>query len=121
MLTYLKTLIFPDIKLAIILTTILKMLICVGTLTPLIEQIDASGSDKWHHFIAFAALVYPLTFASRSYWMPASIFGLSLGASIEFIQPYVNRFGDIKDLQADMLGVSVGLLVGFLVRKIKPN
>ena len=121
MLTYLKLLIFPDIRLAIILTTILTVLICVGTLTPVTEKIDAPGSDKWHHVIAFTVLVYPLTVASRSYWIPASIFGLSLGASIDLIQPYVNRFSDIKDLQADIIGVSVGLLIGLLARKIKPN
>jgi len=42
-----------------------------------------------------------------------------LAASIEIIQPYVNRFGDIKDFQADTLGVFLGLLTGILVRRFR--
>ena len=119
MLTYLKILIFSDVRTAIILTIILTLSICAGTLTPLTKNIDALGSDKWHHFIAFAGLVYPITVASRSYWIPIIIFGVSLGALIEIIQPFVNRFGDIQDFRADALGVLIGFAVGATVHQFK--
>ena len=119
MLPYLKAWILPDTKTAIIFTVILTIAICVGTLTPLPDKIDTPGSDKWHHFIAFAALAYPLAAASRLYWIPALIFALCLGALIEIIQPYVNRFGDIKDFQADALGVLFGIFLGTLVYQVK--
>ena len=119
MLPYLKAWILPDTKTAIIFTVILTIAICVGTLTPLPDKIYTPGSDKWHHFIAFAGLAYPLAAASRLYWIPALIFALSLGALIEIIQPYVNRFGDIKDFQADALGVLFGIFLGTLVYQVK--
>ena len=65
MLSVFKALILPDAKTAVILTVILTLTICVGTLIPLTEKIHAPGSDKWHHFIAFAALAYPLTAANQ--------------------------------------------------------
>ena len=119
MLPYLKAWILPDTKTAIIFTVILTMAICVGTLTPLPDKIYTPGSDKWHHFIAFAALAYPLAAASRLYWIPALIFALCLGALIEIIQPYVNRFGDIKDFQADALGVLFGIFLAALIYQVK--
>ena len=119
MLPYLKAWILPDTKTAITFTVILTIAICVGTLTPLPDKIYTPGSDKSHHFIAFAALAYPLAAASRFYWIPALIFALCLGALIETIQPYVNRFGDIKDFQADALGVLFGIFLGTLVYQVK--
>ena len=119
MLSVFKALILPDAKTAFTLTAILTLAICVGTLIPLTEKIHVPGSDKWHHFVAFAALAYPLTAANRLYWIPALIFGLCLGALIEIIQPFVNRFGDIKDFQADALGVLFGILLGMLGYRVK--
>ena len=77
-------------------------------------MVDVSGIDKLHHFLAFAALTYPLTVASQRYWLPIIIFGLLFGASIEIIQPYLNRFGDIGDFTADAVGVLIGFLLGAL-------
>ena len=65
MFSVFKALILPDAKTAFTLTAILTLAICVGTLIPLTEKIHAPGSDKWHHFIAFAALAYPLTAANQ--------------------------------------------------------
>jgi VanZ family protein len=119
MLPYLKASILPDAKSAIIFTAILTVAICVGTLTPLTDKIGIPGSDKWHHFIAFTALGYPLAAAGRLYWIPALIYGLCLGALIEITQPYVNRFGDVKDFQADTLGVLFGIFLGILGYQVK--
>ena len=86
-------------------------------------MVDVSGTDKLHHFLAFAVLTYPLTVASQRYWLIIIIFGLSFGASIEIIQLYLNRFGDIADFTADTVGVLIGFLLGalgyFLKIKIK--
>ena len=119
MLKYLKLLILPDLKSAVFLTVVFTLAICTGTLTALPEKIDVPGTDKWQHLVAFAALVYPITVASRRYWIPVTVFASCLAALIEIIQPYVNRFGDIKDFQADMLGVFLGLLIGILVRILR--
>jgi len=97
-----------------VLTFIFILIICVGTLIPLPQAVDVPGTDKWHHFLAFAALVYPLTVANRRCWLLIIAFGLSLVALIEIIQPFVNRFGDIADFTADAVGVLIGFSFGVI-------
>ena len=96
-----------------ILTFTFALIICVGTLTPLPQAVDVPRTDKWHHFLAFAALTYPLTVAA-AIWLLIIAFGLSFGALIEIIQPYVNRFGDVADFIADAVGVLIGFSFGVI-------
>ncbi len=114
MIKYFKILLLPNLQTGMVLTFILALIICVGTLTPLPQAVDVSGMDKWHHFLAFAALTYPLTVANRRCWLLIIVFGLAFGASIEIIQPYVNRFGDIADFTADAFGVLIGFMFGVI-------
>jgi len=114
MLKYLKLLRLPNLRTGMILTSTFALFICVGTLTPLPQAVDVPGTDKWHHFLAFAALTYPLTVASRRCWLLIITFGLSFGALIEIKQPYVNRLGDIADFTAEVVGVLVGFLFGVM-------
>ena len=112
MQTLIQKIIFPNLKLALILTSIFTFLILIGTLSPLPQKIEAPGSDKWHHFIAFAALTYTLTASNKRLGLAIVLFGICLGASIEIIQPYVNRFGDLNDFKADVIGILLGYLLG---------
>ena len=59
--------------------------------------------------------VYPLTVANKKCWIPIILFGLFFGALIEFVQPYLSRFGDIQDFQADAIGVLIGFALGVIV------
>ena len=102
-----------------VLTFLFLLIIYFGTLTPLPQAVDVAGTDKWHHFLAFAALTYPLTAASRRYWLLIITFGLVFGASIEIIQPYVNGFGDMADFTADAVGVLIGFSFGIIVYFLK--
>ena len=97
-----------------ILTFTFALIICVGTLMPLPQAVDILETDKWYYFVAFAALTYPLTVANRRCWFLIIAFGLSFGALIEIIQPYVNGFGDIADFSADAVGVLIGFLLGVI-------
>ena len=114
MTKYFKILLLPNLQTGVVLTFIFILIICVGTLIPLPQGFDVLGTDKWHHFLAFAALVYPLTVANRRCWLLIIAFGLSLGALIEIIQPYVNRFGDVADFTADAVGVLIGFSFGVI-------
>ena len=120
---YFKLLLLPNVQTGMVLTFSFAVIICLGTLTPLPQAVDVPGTDKWHHFLAFAALTYPLTVASRRCWILIIVFGLSFGASIEIIQPYVNRFGDITDFTADAGGVLIGFSFGVIgyCLKLKNN
>ena len=104
-----------------ILTFTFALIICVGTLMPLPQAVDIPGTEKWHHFLAFAALVYPLSVANRRCWFLIIAFGLSFGALIEIIQPYVNRFGDVADFTADAVGVLIGFSFGVVGYFSKPK
>ena len=117
MFTLIQKIIYPNDKIALILTFIFTLLILVGTLTPIPQKIDAPGSDKWHHFIAFAVLTYPMVAANKRLGFAIVLFGLCLGASIEIIQPYVNRFGDFNDFKADCIGILLGYFSGKLAYK----
>ena len=118
---YLKACLIPNLRLAIFLTIIFTIVICCGTLTPLPKSLDAPGSDKWHHFVAFSFLVYPLTVANKKCWIPIILFGLFFGALIELVQPYLNRFGDIQDFQADAIGVLIGFALGVMVYSFRAS
>ena len=115
MTKYFKLIVLPNVRTGMALTVIFVFIICFGTLTPIAQAVNVQGTDKWHHFLAFAALTYPITAASRRYWFLIIAFGLSFGAVIETIQHYVNRVGNIGDFIADALGVSVGFLFGVIV------
>ena len=108
MTKYFKILLLPNLQTGVVLTFIFILIICVGTLTPLLETVDVPGTDKWQHFLGFAALVYPLTVANGRCWRLIIVFGLSFGALIEIIRPYVNRYGDVADFTADTVGVLIG-------------
>ena len=114
MFTLIQKIIYPNDRIALILTFIFTLLILVGTLTPIPQKIDAPGSDKWHHFIAFAVLTYPMVAANKRLGFAIVLFGLCLGAGIEIIQPYVNRFGDFNDFKADCIGILLGYFSGKL-------
>ena len=121
MVFYLKACLIPNLRLALFLTIIFTIIICFGTLTPLPKSLDVPGSDKWHHFVAFAFLVYPLTVANKKCWIPIILFGLFFGALIELVQPYLNRFGDIQDFQADAIGVLIGFALGVIVYSFRAS
>ena len=109
-----KSLLLPNVRTGMVLTFAFVLIICLGTLTPLPQAVDVPGTDKWHHFLAFAALTYPLTVANRRCWLLIIVFGLAFGATIEIIQPYVNRFGCRADFTADAVGVLIGFSFGVI-------
>ena len=114
MTKYFKILLLPNLQNGIVISSIVVLIICVGTLMPLPRAVDVPGTDKWHHFLAFAALTYPLTVASQRCWLLVIVFGLLFGASIEIIQPYVNKLGYMADCTADAVGVLIGFSFGVI-------
>ena len=77
------------------------------------------GSDKLVHFIAFAALAFPLARTGRIGLLPVFIGASAFGGAIELIQPSFNRSADINDWIADIIGVVLGIGCGLLYRRIR--
>ena len=101
---------------ATLVTAIITAVIGVATLTPLPTAIDAPGSDKLHHFIAFAALSYPASAHIRRFSWPIVLASAAFGGAIEIIQPYVNRSGEFLDFAADcVVEILVDVVFVFII------
>lgn len=101
------------------LTLLLMGIIAVLSLTPLPALPRISGSDKTHHFIAYAALAYPVSLAAAAFAQPKRVWFVLLAmvvfsGCIELIQPFVNRYGEWLDMAANV----GGLLCGYALAKL---
>jgi len=107
---------YLDIPLTIIVTLTLS----VAMLWPLEAPPPApEGSDKLVHFIAFAALAFPLARTGRFGLLPVFIGASAFGGIIELIQPSFNRSADFNDWVADVVGVILGIGLGLLYRRLR--
>jgi VanZ family protein len=102
------------------LTIAITLTLTVAMLWPLETPSPApEGSDKLVHFIAFAALAFPLARTGRIGLLPVFIGASSFGGIIELIQPSFNRSADMNDWMADIIGVVLGIGCGLLYRRIR--
>ena len=105
-----------DIPLTLVVTATLT----VAMLWPLDQPPPApEWSDKLVHFIAFAALGFPLARTGRFGLLPVFIGASAFGGAIELIQPSFNRSADINDWVADIVGVVLGIGCGLLYRRLR--
>ena len=100
------------------LTVFLWLLITASSLWPVVLLPQVPGSDKTHHFIAYAALVFPVTFARPSQWLLVFFLLTAWGGVIELIQPYVNRWAEWLDLAANSAGACLGLMLAEVLRRL---
>ncbi len=98
----------------LLLTITVLTPITVLSLYPLEHLPAAPGSDKLHHFIAYAALVFPVACSRPKRWLVIVAGFLAYSGLIELIQPYVNRYGEWLDLGANAIGLLVGILLAFV-------
>ena len=105
---------YLDIPLTIAVTITLT----VAMLWPVTVE-TPEGSDKLVHFIAFAALAFPLARTGRFGLIPVFIGSSAFGAAIELIQPTFNRSADIGDWVADTVGVAIGIACGLAYSSLR--
>ena len=80
------------------LTIIMTLTLTVAMLWPMEAPPPApEGSDKLVHFIAFAALAFPLARTGRFGLLPVFVGSSAFGGAIELIQPSFNRSADVND------------------------
>ena len=105
---------YLDIPLTVVVTTVLT----TAMLWPLEAPPPApEGSDKIVHFIAFAALAFPLARTGRFGVIPVHAFG----AIIEPIQPTFNRRAELSDWVADTLGAPIEIGLGLAYRRVRQH
>ena len=109
---------YLDIPLTVAVTTVLT----AAMLWPLEAPAPApDGADKLVHFIAFAALAFPLARTGRFGLIPVLIGASAFGGLIELIQPTFNRSADVNDWVADTLGVLIGISLGLVYRRFRQH
>lgn len=95
----------------LLLTAAITVLISALSLYPAESLPPVPGTDKTHHFIAYAALAFPVALARPKMWLYFIIGILAYSGLIELIQPYVNRYGEWLDFGANALGILLGVLL----------
>ncbi|MCW8962973.1 MAG: VanZ family protein [Gammaproteobacteria bacterium] len=101
------------------ITLVILAVITILSLWPLDLLPPAPGSDKAHHVIAYAILMFPTALRKPKFWLLIGLFFLCWGGSIELLQPYVNRYGEWSDMIANAIGLICGLLAAELVRRTR--
>ena len=102
------------------LTAIVAITLTVAMLWPLEAPPPApEGSDKLVHFIAFAALAFPLARTGRLGLAAVFIGACAFGGLIELIQPTFNRSADVGDWIADTVGVVIGIGAALVYRRLR--
>lgn len=104
----------------IILTLFTLTAITALSLWPLDSLPAFPGSDKTHHFIAYALLIFPTALRKPPYWKLIALLFIAYSGVIELIQPYVNRYGEWLDLAANTGGILCGLLIARLAVMMWP-
>ncbi|MGF1688308.1 VanZ family protein [Photobacterium japonica] len=100
------------------ITVLTLLAITLLSLSPMPSLPTVPGTDKTHHFIAYAALMFPAAFVRPRYWIAlGGVFWLWSGA-IELIQPYVNRYGEWLDMAANGGGIVCGISLAMLARYV---
>lgn len=102
------------------LTLLTLIVITILSLYPLESLPSVPGNDKTHHFIAYAALMFPTALRKPNYWLFIGLFFVCWSGGIELVQPYVNRYGEWLDMVANASGIVCGLILAQLMNWIAP-
>jgi len=101
----------------IALTLLTLAVITVFSLWPESTAPMMPGTDKSHHLMAYAVLMFPAALRKPERWIWIGLFFSAYGGVIEFLQPFVNRNGEWLDMAASTIGVVCGLIAAELVKR----
>ena len=90
------------------------------SLWPLEQLPSVPGTDKTHHLIAYAVLMFPTALRKPKRWILFGLFFIAYSGAIELFQPYVNRYGEWLDMAANTTGVVCGLIIAELINYFFP-
>jgi VanZ family protein len=99
-------------------TIFILTLITILSLRPLETLPPVPGTDKIHHFIAYATLMLPTALRKPKSWIVNVLLFIAWSGAIELIQPYVNRYCDLKDLLANIAGLACGLIIAEILKRL---
>ena len=94
-------------------TLIIATAVAYLSLVPQENVPSAPGGDKFHHFVAYAALTFPISFAKTHSRLAIFVFAACFGGLIELLQPFSSRHCDWHDFGANTAGSCIGIAVGY--------
>jgi VanZ family protein len=97
------------------ITLVILSTITLLSLYPLESLPSVPGSDKTHHFTAYAILMLPTALRKPKYWQCICFFFICWSGMIELVQPAVNRYAEWLDLAANTIGIVGGLLIAQMI------
>lgn len=103
-----------------IVSVLTLILITAASLWPSESLPSVPGTDKTHHVIAYAILMFPAALDKSNRWVFWCLVFIAYGGMIELIQPYVNRYGEWPDMAANSIGIICGLICGRLANYLFP-
>lgn len=105
----------------LVISLLILASITILSLTPLPKLPAAPGSDKLHHFIAYAALCFPLMLKKPRYWLWGLLLLALWSGAIELIQPFANRYGEWADMYANLGGLACGTCIAYFFNYCYPD
>lgn len=99
-------------------TLFILTLITILSLRPLQTLPPVPGTDKIHHFAAYATLMLPIALRKPKYWQLVALVFIACSGAIELIQPFVNRYCDLEDLLANIAGLACGLIIAEIGKRL---
>ncbi|MCG8335796.1 MAG: VanZ family protein [Proteobacteria bacterium] len=105
----------------LVLTVIILVGITLLSLWPLEELPSVPGTDKTHHLIAYALLIFPVALGKPNKWFLAGFLFVCYSGAIELLQPFVNRYGEWLDMAANSAGLVCGILVAKCANHFYPG
>lgn len=102
------------------LTGVVLVIVTALSLSPLDQLPPVPGSDKTHHLIAYAVLMFPVALRKPKKWLLIGVAFIAYSGVIELIQPYVNRYAEWLDLAANATGVMCGALIAEGLNRLFP-
>jgi VanZ family protein len=102
-------------------TLLTLVVITTLSLWPLESLPSVPGTDKTHHLIAYAVLMFPTALRKPDKWIMFGILFIAYSGAIELLQPYVNRYGEWMDMAANAAGLVCGLIVAELANRFFPG
>ncbi|KAA3593477.1 MAG: VanZ family protein [Candidatus Scalindua sp. AMX11] len=99
----------------VVFTLFTLIVITTLSLWPLKELPSVPGTDKAHHLIAYAVLMFPTALRKPKKWILFGLLFIAYSGAIELLQPYVNRYGEWLDMAANISGLVCGLVIAELI------
>ncbi|MEM7360542.1 MAG: VanZ family protein [Pseudomonadota bacterium] len=97
------------------LTLVCFALISIASLSPLPALPEIPGTDKTHHLVAYAALIFPAALRRPPGWLYLGLLFAVWSGLIELVQPHVNRYGEWLDFIANCSGLILGVVLARMI------